>query len=214
MAEAPSPRTLHNEDNPYVGQKITDYGTLRELAYRGLKLKSDRIESAITNKQNDIQSAANNLLNTWFKNQNNREEAFSNLHKALKECQLEILANELTKKSKPVQEKPLTGTLQDIHIQQLSEKITDLGDLGTLGYRGLKLQAKHIEPAIANHPNDIQSAAHKVLRTWFQQRTGEEALGFLQEALQECEMKGLSFELRKWVEGSKGPLHLSDECTF
>ena len=212
MAETPPPRTLQDEDILNVGQKVTDYGTLRELAYRGLKLKSHHIESAITNKQNDIHSAANDLLHIWFKSQNDEEEAFRNLHTALEECQLIRLANELVKGTrKGVQEKPLTEILQDGHVQQLSEKITDFGDLRTLGYRGLKLEAEHIESAITNHPNDIQSAAHKVLTTWFQKQTTEEALGSLCKALQESELKGLSSQLRKWVEDSKDG---SEESTF
>ena len=88
-----------------------------------------------------IHSAANELLHTWFKNQNNREVGFRNLHTALQECQLIELANELVKgRRNGVQEKPLTEILQDRHLQQLSEKMANLGDLRTLGFRGLKLE--------------------------------------------------------------------------
>ena len=212
MAEDPFSRTLEDEHVLNISRKVTDVGILRKLAYRGLKLEDHEIESSITNKQNDIQSAMHELLKIWCRKQNNGEEAFSNLHAALQECRLIMLADELVRYTgKRHQEQHTNEVLEDVHIHQLSTKITNKGDLRMLAYRGLKLYPEDIESAINNHSIDIQSAAHKILRTWLQKQTKKTALGALHTALQECGMKGLSDELTKGVEGSFGPLQLSQE---
>ena len=212
MAEGPCFGTLEDEDILGIGHKITDYGILRQLAYAGLKLKHHEVEPTVTNKQNDIQSAAHELLSKWWRKQNSREEAFSNLHAALEECQLQMLVDELT--GKRDQEQHPKEVLKDEHIQQLSTKITNKGELSKLAYRGLKLESEGVESALSNNPSDIQSAAHKILKTWLQKQTKENALGALHAALQECGMKGLSDELTKGVDGSKGPSQLSQGSTY
>ena len=215
MAEAPVQKILRDEHLLNIAQKVTDYGILRKLACRGLKLEDHEIQSSITEKQNDVQMAAHDLLRIWLKTQNSKEEAFTNLHAALQECQLEMLADELVKEpEEKSNEQHSNESLKDVHIYQLSTKITNMGDLRTLAYRGLKLKHEDIESAINNHPNDIQSAAHKVLRTWCLQQPKQEALGSLHEALRECEMKGLSAELTKWVEGSIDSMHLSPDRMY
>ena len=76
---------------------MTDLGILRTLAYRELKLKDHEIQSNITNKQHDVQSVTHELLRIWHRKWNNMEEAFTNLHTALMECDLIMLADELVK---------------------------------------------------------------------------------------------------------------------
>ena len=215
MAEAPVQGILWEELVLNIAQKITDYGILRKLAYRGLKLEDHEIQSIITDKQS-VQMAAHELLRIWLIKQNNRkEESFTNLYAALLECELDMLADELAKEHRKREKTPRASEiLKDVHVHHLAAKITNSGELRKLAYRGLKLEAEDIEPAISNHSNDIQSAAHKVLRTWCLQQPKQEALGSLQEALCKCEMKGLSAELTKWVEGSMDPMHLSQERTY
>ena len=212
MAEGPCFGSLEDKDILGIGHKITDCGILRQLAYAGLKLNHLEVEPIVTNKQNDIQSAAHELLSKWRRKQNSGEEAFCNLHVALKECQLEMFAEELT--GKRDQEQHPKEVLKDEHIHLLSTRITNKGELSKLAYRGLKLEIEDVESALSNNPNDIQSAAHKVLRTWLQKQTKITALGALHTALQECGMKGLSDELIKGVDGSKGPSQLSQGSTY
>ena len=210
MAEGPCFGSLEDKHILGIGHKITDCGILRQLAYAGLKLKHHEVEPIVTNKQNDIQSAAHELLSKWQRKQNSKEEAFSNLHAALKECQLEMLAEELTGK----RDQHPKDILKDEHIHILSTRITNKGELNKLAYRGLKLEIEDVESALSNNPSDIQSAAHKILRTWLQKQTKESALGALHTALQECGMKGLSDELTKGIEGSFVPLQLSQESMY
>ena len=215
MAAAPTHRILTDELLLNIGQKVTDYGILQELAYQGLKLKYHEIQPIITNKPNDVQIVARELLRIWLRKQSNMEEAFTNLHAALTECELNMLADELVKATEKRDEvQHPKDVLKDEHIYILSTKITNKGELSKLAYRGLKLEIEDVESALSNNPNDIQSAAHKVLRTWLQKQTKESALGALHAALQECEMKGLSDELTKGVEGSFVPLQLSQESMY
>ena len=173
------------------------------------------MDSTITNNKNDIHVISHEFLKIWFKKQDNRKQAFGNLHEALKKCKLQMLADELIKgMDKTIPKKPSTGILQHVHVYQLSQKITNIGVLKTLAFRGLNLEIEDMDPVISNYPNDVQSSAHEVLKMWFQKQTTEEAFGSLHEALLECEMKKLLSQLRKWVEGTKGPLHLSDEHMF
>ena len=125
-----------------------------------------------------------------------------------------MLAEELTEKRD--QKQCPKEVLKDEHIHLLSTRtrITNKGELNKLAYRGLKLEIEDVESAFNNNPNDIQSAAHKVLRIWLQKQTKESALSALHAALQECGMKGLSDELTKGVEVSFVPLQLSQESMY
>ena len=100
--------------------------------------------------------------------------------------------------------------LTDAHILRVSQQLTDVGTLRTLGYRGLKLDSSEIESAITNSPNDIQTAAYKVLQEWMkQQEKREETYSKLVEALNECNMKMLVLKLTEWVEEPSLSLELS-----
>ena len=63
-----------------------------------------------------------------------------------------------------------TGTLEDAHILELSEKITCDTDLMELGVKVLKLPECKIESAIFDK-KEIQPAAHKVLRSWLRKQS-------------------------------------------
>ena len=64
------------------------------LGMDGLGLRQRVIDAALYNKK-DIQSATREDLSTWFKGQNNRREAFLNLHAGLRKCEMNHLAFDL-----------------------------------------------------------------------------------------------------------------------
>ena len=94
----------------------------------------------------------------------------------------------------------------------MSKQLTDFGTLRTLAYRGLKLESSDIESAITNAPNDIQTAAYKVLQEWMkQQEKMEENYPKLVEALNECSMKSLASKLKEWVESPSPETQISEQ---
>ena len=90
-----SPRLLMDSDIQRLSQRFTDAGLLRQFAYRGLKMESHDIESAISNRPSDIQAAAHDILRKWQLTQGNREEAFRYLFVALVESNMKSLAEDL-----------------------------------------------------------------------------------------------------------------------
>ena len=86
----------------------------------------------------------------------------------------------------------ISERLEDTHIVILSQSLGNFGNLRTLAYGGLTLEHPQVESAIENHPNDIQTAAHKIISTWSQdQENRAEALTKLKTALQKCDMGSL-----------------------
>ena len=79
-----------------VSKELTTRGDLNKLAYRGLKLEPSEVESAITNAPNDIQTAAYSVLREWMKQQEHREETYTDLKEALAECNMKMLVSKLT----------------------------------------------------------------------------------------------------------------------
>ena len=105
--------------------------------------------------------------------------------------------------------------LTDAHVVQLSRELTNLGDLRKLAYRGLKLESSDVESAITNAPNDIQTAAYRILQEWMKQQEHEEEIYTdLKEALNECNMKMLVSKLTGWVEEPSFSLELSPERMY
>ena len=64
----------------------------------------------------------------------------------------------------------LSDTLDDVHILELSKRITSESDLMELGIKGLRLEKFLIEAALYRHPKDIQDAALDVLSEWMKQQ--------------------------------------------
>ena len=93
MAE-PSAKLLTDEHILKLSERIRCQSELLNLGVRTLKLPERIVQTALTNK-NEIQSAANDVLQTWFKKQKNGAEAFSNIQNALEESGLNLLAMEL-----------------------------------------------------------------------------------------------------------------------
>ena len=185
----------------WLSQRLTNYGNLRSLAYTGLKVNHHQIESAITNKPNDVQSAAYEILQTWQKQYQNREEAFSHLYSALRVSQLNMLAQELVEwgenKTRAVEPKRI---LTKVSLRKLSQNFSSIGEVRALAYRGLKLDASEIELTISDKTEDYQAKAEELLLIWLTKQTANEAFENLQVALKECDMKPLATKLKQLVE--------------
>ena len=86
--------SLKDEHLVKLSQRIPSEGELLELGVKGLKLEDYVIKAALYNKR-DIQPAVYEVLSSWLKRYENREEAFGLLETALKECNMKSLADEL-----------------------------------------------------------------------------------------------------------------------
>ena len=199
------PERLEDTHVVALSQRLENFGNLRTLAYRGLELAHYEIEPAINNHPNDIETAAYQIISTWSKNQEDRTQALTKLKTALHECELGSLVSVLEEsEGHTMPNSSLAGGLLDPVIQRLSQCFTDAGLLRQFAYGALKMKSHDIESAISNHPNDIQSAAHDVLRKWqFTQADREEALRNLFAALEESNLKSLAEELKQWMRTSK-----------
>ena len=188
--------TLTDEHLLRLSQRLTNYGNLRSLSYTGLKVNHHQIESAITNKPNDVQSAAYEILQTWRKQYQSREEAFSHLYSALRVSQLNMLAQELVEweKNKPKQ------ILTKFCLRKLLQNFSSIGEVRALAYRGLGLDPSEIELTISDKTEDYQSIAEGLLLVWLTKQAENEAFENLQVALKVCDMNRLAAKLTQWVE--------------
>ena len=97
---------------------------------------------------------------------------------------------------------PFVGSLEDSHILELADRITDEHELMQLGVKVLKLPEYKIRQASSNN-NSIHSAAHDVLSIWFKQQTNRhKAYTSLITSLRRCQMNQLAAQLEKWVMGT------------
>ena len=94
MAETMGHVILKDEHLVKLSQRISSERELLELGVNGLKLKDYVIKTALYNKR-EIQSAVYEVLSSWLKRYESREEAFGLLETALKECNMKSLAEEL-----------------------------------------------------------------------------------------------------------------------
>ena len=205
MADNIKKGVLTDEHIVKLSQRLTNYGNLRSLGYRGLKLEHEEIETSITNNPNDVQSAAHSILQTWSKQQETREKAFSEMYAALQESQLQMLAEELLQweenRRKGTDQCPI---LNDIGIEKLSRNIRSVGDLRTLAYRGLKLDSSNIESTINHKGEDFRAAGNEILLAWLkEQKDCQQAFNNLTTALQECGMQTLADELHQFVKSTE-----------
>ena len=86
---------LKDEHLVSLSQRITSEKEPLELGVKGLKLEDFIIKSALFNHKQDIQSAVYDVLSSWVKQYESREEAFGHLQTALKRCNMKLLADEL-----------------------------------------------------------------------------------------------------------------------
>ena len=196
-----TPRRLEDKHLFNLSQNLGNAGNLRTLAYRGLTLEHSQVEPAINNHPNDIQAAALEIVSTWSKDKQDRAESHIKLNSALQECDLGFLANVLEDSDgKTIDSTSLSRYLMDSDIQQLSQRFTDAGLLRQFSYGGLKMKSHNIESSINNHPSDIQTAAHDVLRKWqLTQGNQEEAMHNLLTALEQSNLKSFAEELKQWM---------------
>ena len=80
-----------------LSREITTEDDLFTLGVTGLKLSRSVIQTALTNNQREINSAAHTVLRKWFVQQENREDAFTDLQAALRQCEMSHLASQLVK---------------------------------------------------------------------------------------------------------------------
>ena len=94
-------------------------------------------------------------------------------------------------------------TLDDETILSIARKITDLGMLQKLAYKGLKLEHHQIESTITNNKNNIHAISHELLKIWFIKQAGrKQAFDNLHEALKKCKLQMLVDELIKETDKS------------
>ena len=95
-----------------------------------------------------------------------------------------------------------TGRLEDVHLLELSRKITSAQELEDLGIKVLKLRGYKIKAALYDHSNSIQAATHDVISSWVQKQSSrQEAYTTLLTGLKEAELHQLAGELQELVEG-------------
>ena len=66
-----------------LSERITSEEELMNLGVKGLRLPQHKILQAITNNKR-IQSAAHDVLSTWFKQQTDRHEAYTDRYRVPK----------------------------------------------------------------------------------------------------------------------------------
>ena len=207
------PEMLEDAHLVILSQRLGNFGNLRTLAYRGLALEHHQVESAINNHPSNIQTAAYEVMSTWSKNQEDRDEALNKLKTALEECDLGSLVSALEESEGCTMpsSSPAVGLL-DSDIQRLSQRFSDAGLLRQFAYGGLKMKSHDIESSISNHPSDIQAAAHDVLRKWqLTQENQVKAQRNLLDALEVSSLRSFADELKEWKMKSNSSLPLSEE---
>ena len=117
-----------------LSKKLTNQGMLIDVGCRGLKLGYHDIDAAISNNQNDIQSAAYRVLQIWLRKQRNRTEAYRNLCAALQECQMQMLVDQLVQWGEESSGSPvMSEERMYIGIREFSLNYTTLAIKGYVG---------------------------------------------------------------------------------
>ena len=97
----------------------------------------------------------------------------------------------------------VSDSLQDVHILDLSKRITSAEELMDFGIKGLGLPDFKIKTAMYDHSDSIQAATYELLSMWLKKQTDrQEAYKNLRAGLKRAEMNQLASNLRIWVEGS------------
>ena len=106
-------------------------------------------------------------------------------------------------------------SLQDDHIWNLAQKITNEAEIWTLGLQVLKLLGDKIGSIWNKHKPDTNLAARELLQQWsLQYKTQTEAYTSLCSALEEAELADLAAHLRGWVEGAQTTSGLKEERVY
>ena len=86
---------LTDEHLVLISELIGCVSEVRNLGVRVLKLSESDVQSALTNNPKDIQSAAYEVLQKWFLQQESRQEALSSLVQSLRENKMNLWAAKL-----------------------------------------------------------------------------------------------------------------------
>ena len=78
-----------------LSKEITTRSDLLTLGLNGLKLSRSVIQTALTNHQGDINSAAHSVLQKWFQEYENGEDALTDLQSVLHKSGMSNLASQL-----------------------------------------------------------------------------------------------------------------------
>ena len=114
-----------------VAQRITNKMELQHLGLKILKVRENKVASALYNKRN-IQGAALVVLKTWYDSQESRQEAYRNLYRELVNNRRQLWANELkqsmigTVNPKPISEH--REYLVMVHLYEAKGNLTSLRD--------------------------------------------------------------------------------------
>ena len=95
------------------------------------------------------------------------------------------------------------GSLTDVHIWKLAERITNEQQLNDLGIKVLKIRDFKIQSALTDKKS-INLAAHRVLQTWVSGQNNRcDAYTNLVSGLRSNAFNALAGELTRWVEGTQ-----------
>ena len=78
-----------------LSRRVVSEDDLVKLGVTGLKLPDYRVQAALSNRQESITSAAYAVLREWLHRKKNRDEAFTELQRALHWCEMNNLATQL-----------------------------------------------------------------------------------------------------------------------
>ena len=102
------------------------------------------------------------------------------------------------------------GIWEDAHLFEMSLRIMDKQELQHLGLKVLKVPSHTVDSATYNE-KEIQDAAHKLLKTWYQNQINrEEAYKNLYTALWDNGLRLLAGDLKQLVTGAKYKTPLSE----
>ena len=102
----------------------------------------------------------------------------------------------------------------DSAILDLSRRITSEAELLDLGVNVLNLPEYTIDAALYDK-KEIQSAAHKVLRTWMKKQTNrQEAYTALYDGLRKAKLNQLALLLKQSVVGTAESSQVTKERTY
>ena len=93
--QSPMSQSLPDAHVLQRSQRLTNFGELRNLGYRGLNLEHHEVGPVISNNLKDIHTASYEVLKIWLKKQPNRREAYRSLVDTLTECEMHMLVSEL-----------------------------------------------------------------------------------------------------------------------
>ena len=106
----------------------------------------------------------------------------------------------------------IVDTLEDLHVLNISQRVTSEQELRNLGTKALKVPEHIIDTALYDNRTSIQDAAHDVLSTWRKQyQSSQGAYLDLLAGLKRAKINQLVTQLRKWVQGTEDVSQISDE---